>query len=72
MFQGVGRLSVSQEDATICVRQGCRIECFKDVTRDSRLTPDMLDYLVERDAELGVPEGLLDRVFNRNTTFIVP
>ena len=32
----------------------------------------MLDLSVERDADLGVPEGLVDRLFNRNTTFIVP
>ena len=34
--------------------------------------PGMLDSTVERDAELGVQQGLVVQVFNRNTTLIVP
>ena len=34
--------------------------------------PGMLDDSVARDAELGVQQGLVVQVFNRNTTFIVP
>ena len=34
--------------------------------------PGTLDLSAEKDAELSVPGRLVDRVFNRNTTFIVP